>query len=118
MFSAPAIQETGWSMEGAIEYYYTMNVTQQASKARQQPGLCREAVEQLFNRYRDQHAQAILAEGVGRLCEDLQVALPNMCKVNGGLEKIEERGYSACASVSHMCVIKELSHRCSRVSEC
>ena len=67
-------------MEGAIEYYYTMNVAQQGPKPQQQPGLSREAVEQLFDRYRDQHAQAILAEGVGRLCEDLQVALPHVCR--------------------------------------
>ncbi|CAK0786318.1 hypothetical protein CVIRNUC_009531 [Coccomyxa viridis] len=63
-------------MEAAIEYYYSMDpgqMAQFAAKSQQQPSLSRGAVEQLYNRYRDQHAQDILAEGVGRLCEDLQV---------------------------------------------
>ena len=70
-------QETGWSMEAAIEYYYNMDPGQIArlTPQQQQPSLSREAVDQLFNRYRDQHSDAILAEGVGRLCDDLEVML-------------------------------------------
>ena len=63
-------------MEAAIEYYYNMDpgqIAQFTAKSQQQPSLSRDAVEQLYDRYRDQHAQEILAEGVGRLCEDLQV---------------------------------------------
>lgn len=64
-------------MEAAIEYYYNMDPGQIAllTPKQQQPSLSREAVEHLFNRYRDQHSDAILAEGVGRLCDDLEVML-------------------------------------------
>ena len=64
-------------MEAAIEYYYSMDPGQiaefMAKSQQQQHSLSRGTVEQLYDRYRDQHAQDILAEGVGRLCEDLQV---------------------------------------------
>ena len=52
-------------MEAAIEYYYNMDpgqIAQFTAKSQQQHSLSRGAVE-----------QEILAEGVGRLCEDLQV---------------------------------------------
>ena len=64
-------------MEAAIEYYYNMDPGQiaQLTPKQQQPSLSREAVEHLFNRYRDQQSDAILAEGVGRLCDDLEVML-------------------------------------------
>ena len=65
-------------MEAAIEYYYNMDprqVAQLTHKQQQQPHLSRDAVEQLYDRYRDQHSGAILAEGVGRFCDDLEVAL-------------------------------------------
>ena len=64
-------------MEAAIEYYYSMDPGQIAQLTRHQPGpgQNREAVEQLFSRYRDQHSDTILAEGVGRLCDDLEVIL-------------------------------------------
>ena len=67
-------------MEAAIEYYYNMDPGQIAllTPKQQQPSLSREAVEHLFNRYRDQHSDAILAEGVGRLCDDLEVMLLNV----------------------------------------
>ena len=45
----------------------------QLNPKQQQPSLSRGAVEHLFSRYRDQHHEAILAEGVGRLCDDLEV---------------------------------------------
>ena len=55
-------------MEAAIEYYYNMDpgqIAQFTAKSQQQPSLSRGAVEQLYDRYRDQHAQDILAEGIG-----------------------------------------------------
>ena len=64
-------------MEAAIEHYYNMDPGQiaQLIPKQQQPSLSTEAVEHLFNRYRDQHSEAILAEGVGTLCDDLEVML-------------------------------------------
>lgn len=92
------MQESGWSMEAAIEYYYNLDpgrVSTLTPKNRQQPSLSREAIEQLYSRYRDQHAQAIMAEGVGRLCDDLEVN--GKGQPYGAHSHTFEHGISLCA---------------------
>ena len=62
----------------------------QIQPKQQQPALSRGAVELIFSRYRDQHHEAILAEGVGRLCDDLEVTPQTFLDLSLALLRVSE----------------------------
>jgi hypothetical protein len=69
--SAGPWQAGSWSIEASIEYYFANMAAMLEAHATQ--AASQEGLAELFNRYKDEHADMILADGVGRFCEDLQV---------------------------------------------
>jgi DCN1-like protein 1/2 len=65
---AECLQLAGWVVEAAVEYWYASGMSERAG-----PRVDRAAVSQLYQRYKDATADAVLAEGIMRLCEDLGV---------------------------------------------
>ncbi|GBF90080.1 hypothetical protein Rsub_02788 [Raphidocelis subcapitata] len=61
------LRATGWSVEAAIEYFYSSGL--QAAV----PSVDMKGIEALFAKYKDAADGAIRAEGVGSFCEDLGV---------------------------------------------
>ncbi|KAL6767454.1 hypothetical protein ACKKBF_B35300 [Auxenochlorella protothecoides x Auxenochlorella symbiontica] len=65
---------TGWSLEAAVDYYYSSGAYP-AARGGRGPKTDKAAIGELFARYRDEGEEdLILAEGVSTLCEDLEVS--------------------------------------------
>lgn len=64
-----ALKASDWSIEAAFDVFYNQPQAAIPPAATLDP----RKLEQLFVRYKDAHNDMILGEGVGRLCEDLQV---------------------------------------------
>ena len=69
------LQAGEWNIEAAIEYYYSSGITQQQSAQSRADLASQDALLALYNRYKDEHADMILADGMGRFCEDLQACI-------------------------------------------
>ncbi|PHU00038.1 hypothetical protein BC332_29825 [Capsicum chinense] len=54
-----------WHLEGALEKYYSQEHIKEAIE--------KNRWEMLFNKYKDPNVDMILADGISRLCDDLQV---------------------------------------------
>lgn len=65
------LQLGGWSVESAIDYFYSSGMA--AMPTRSGPKLDRDAIHRLYLHYKDPDSDEILAEGIGKLCEDLGV---------------------------------------------
>lgn len=59
------LKVTNWSLEAGIDHFYTAGFVGTASDTK--------ALEALFLKYKDPNEDSILAEGMGRFCEDLAV---------------------------------------------
>eukprot|EP00270_Netrium_digitus_P013160 TRINITY_DN4349_c0_g1_i2.p1 TRINITY_DN4349_c0_g1~~TRINITY_DN4349_c0_g1_i2.p1 ORF type:complete len:267 (+),score=70.15 TRINITY_DN4349_c0_g1_i2:80-880(+) len=69
-----ALAASDWNLEGAFEIFYSNpHMTEAAAGFTTVVALDIRKLEDLFNRYKDPHADVILAEGAAKLCEDLQV---------------------------------------------
>jgi DCN1-like protein 1/2 len=64
------LRATGWSVEAAIEHFYASGLAAAGGGGH---AANQRAVEDLFAKYADPSSGAILAEGVGQLCDDLGV---------------------------------------------
>lgn len=64
------LQAANWSVEGGIDHYYSSGY---AAAAARTPRVDRAALHQFYLAYKDPDADAVLAEGIIRLCEDLGV---------------------------------------------
>eukprot|EP00879_Flechtneria_rotunda_P019384 GHRR01020361.1.p1 GENE.GHRR01020361.1~~GHRR01020361.1.p1 ORF type:complete len:276 (+),score=83.92 GHRR01020361.1:305-1132(+) len=60
------LKQAGWSVEGGIEVFYSMGMRGTAV-------VDSRSIEQFYKKYKDPHQDMILAEGIGKLCEDLEV---------------------------------------------
>lgn len=67
------LQVCQWSVEAAVDYYYSSGMSAYAERASAQPRLDRGAISRLYQRYKDPDSDAILAEGVEQLCTDLGI---------------------------------------------
>lgn len=67
------LQLGSWSVEGAIDYFYTSGLSAMAPTRSAGPRLDKDALHRLYLRYKDPDSDQILAEGIGKLCEDLDV---------------------------------------------
>ena len=65
------LQLTNWSLEPAIDYFYSANL--ESASPRRGGRIDRNAIHQLFLKYKDANEDAILAEGIMKLCEDLEI---------------------------------------------
>lgn len=63
------LQLTNWAVEPAIDYYYSSGYLATGQSTR----IDRNALHQLFTKYKDPTQDAILAEGIIQLCEDVGV---------------------------------------------
>ncbi|KAL2467037.1 Defective-in-cullin neddylation protein [Abeliophyllum distichum] len=60
-----ALKATDWHLEGAFDVFYSQPHIKSFADTRR--------LEELYNRYKDSHADMILADGISYLCNDLQV---------------------------------------------
>ncbi|KAG7675062.1 hypothetical protein Ndes2526B_g07910 [Nannochloris sp. 'desiccata'] len=68
------LQLANWSLEPAIDYYYSAGALSSAgSPMRRGNRIDRTAIHHLFLKYKDENEDAVLAEGIMKLCEDLEV---------------------------------------------
>lgn len=65
------LQVTGWVMEAAVDYWYSSGMAQAAERAA--PRVDRAAIHQLYQQYKDPNSEAVMAEGIMKLCEDLRI---------------------------------------------
>lgn len=66
------LEAAGWSIEGAIEVYYTNGMHMQTSRS-SAPRLDKDAIHRLFLGYKDEDDDLIGVEGISQLCSDLGV---------------------------------------------
>lgn len=108
--AAECLQSSQWNVEVAINYFFNSGLTGAAPKDNS-------AVLTLYDRYKDKQQDAILAEGVGRFCQDLKVdpsdivmlviswhfAAATMCEFSRDefLEGMDELGCSTTDAVRH-----------------
>jgi len=64
------LQLTDWAIEAAVDYYYGSGVSRVLLSSKIDPA----SLKQFFERYKDVNQDAILAEGIMQLCEDLDVS--------------------------------------------
>lgn len=67
------LQLCEWRTEAAIDYYYSSGMAAYADRAAAGPRLDRAALGRLYERYAEAGGEAMLAEGVERLCTDLAI---------------------------------------------
>jgi DCN1-like protein 1/2 len=68
------LQLTNWSIEPAIDYYYSAGyMTSAGGGSPRGNRIDRNAIHQLFLKYKDENEDAVLAEGIMKFCEDLGV---------------------------------------------
>ena len=60
-------------VEAAIEIFFTSGLSSGIAAAPAAPAANMRSLEALYQRYKDPHGDMILAEGVGKFCEDLRV---------------------------------------------
>ena len=63
------LQLTNWALEPAVDYYYSAGHFAVGSQSR----IDRASLQQMFQQYKDDNDDLILAEGILKLCEDLGV---------------------------------------------
>lgn len=61
------LKSESWNLQNAIDSYYI------SPPAMPAPRIDKKAIERLWLKYRDSQRDVMLAEGIGQLCEDLQV---------------------------------------------
>lgn len=62
------LKQSGWALEAGIDYFYNSGMATASG------GIDPRAIESLFDKYKDQDENIIMADGIGKLCEDLEVA--------------------------------------------
>lgn len=67
------LEASGWSVESAIEIYYSNSMHTRTGRAAG-PRLDRDAIHRLFQQYKEEGGEAVGVEGITQLCEDLKVA--------------------------------------------
>jgi DCN1-like protein 1/2 len=69
------LQLTNWSLEPAVDYYYSAGYLSSGGSPMHGGSnrIDRTAIHQLFLKYKDENEDAVLAEGIMQLCEDLEV---------------------------------------------
>jgi DCN1-like protein 1/2 len=65
------LQVSGWVMEAAVDCWYSSGMAQAVEGAA--PRVDRTAITQLYQHYKDPDTEAVLAEGIMKLCEDLGI---------------------------------------------
>lgn len=76
------LQAGEWNIEAAIEYYYSSGIIQQQPVQPRNDFASQDALLALYNRYKDEHADMILADGVGRFCDDLEARASAACMIS------------------------------------
>lgn len=64
------LQLTDWAIETAVDYYYGSGISRVLVSSEIDPA----SLKQFFEQYKDENQDAILAEGIMQLCEDLGVS--------------------------------------------
>jgi len=67
-------QAGGWAVDAAVDIFFTSSMSSGAAPPAPAPSANARALEALYQRYKDPHGDMILAEGVGKFCEDLRVS--------------------------------------------
>lgn len=73
-------QAGGWAVEAAVDIFFTSGMSSGAAAPPPAPSANARALEALYQRYKDPHGDMILAEGVGKFCEDLRVSPAAGCR--------------------------------------
>ncbi|KAL0034111.1 hypothetical protein WJX79_009520 [Trebouxia sp. C0005] len=108
--AAQCLQSSQWNVELAINFFFNQGLTASTSNDNS-------AITSLYEKYRDKQEDAILADGVGRFCQDLQVdpsdivtlviswhfQAATMCEFskNEFVEGMEELGCNSIDSLRH-----------------
>ncbi|KAL4452395.1 hypothetical protein ABPG75_008057 [Micractinium tetrahymenae] len=67
------LEAAGWSVEGAIDMYYSNGMHLAAGGRSSGPRLDRDAIHRLFLRYKEADEELVGVEGISQLCADLGV---------------------------------------------
>jgi DCN1-like protein 1/2 len=65
------LQLSDWTLDRAVDYYYSSGMSSHSKTSKTR--VDRSALRRFFERYKDANSDAILAEGILRLCEDIDV---------------------------------------------